>query len=204
MKNSLIALALTCIAPAALADTPVNLVTNGSFELGTSGWSVRPEGIEDGFVVEADRLDFDGSTPLTAAHGTHWARLLCIGYGECGVGHWSGTTIDQNLSTVAGASYNLSFALGAGIWGGTGVDVYWNGTKVAENIEGASGWKQFSVSGLKGTGNDTLSFGTNADGYAYAYLDNVKVTAAVPEPETYALFIAGLSLMTAMTRRRKS
>ena len=34
-------------------------------------------------------------------------------------------------------------------------------------------------------------------------LDNVSVTA-VPEPETYALFIAGLGLMGFVARRRKN
>ena len=45
----------------------------------------------------------------------------------------------------------------------------------------------------KGTSN---SFG--------ASIDNVSVTAAVPEPETYAMLLAGLGLMGTIIRRRKA
>jgi hypothetical protein len=37
-----------------------------------------------------------------------------------------------------------------------------------------------------------------------ASLDNISVTAAVPEPETYALLLAGLGLMGTIIRRRKA
>ncbi|GAA5174418.1 hypothetical protein GCM10025771_04090 [Niveibacterium umoris] len=204
MKKAILSLALTFLASAALADTPASLVTNGGFEAGSTGWTARAEGIADGFSIRANGFDFDGTTFLAAPEGTHWASLFCVGYGACGLGQEFGTTIDQKLSTVAGANYSLTFSLGAGIWGATGVDVYWNGAKLLDNASGFSGWKTFSVSGLKGTGSDTLSFGTNADGYGYAYLDAVKVTAAVPEPETYAMFAAGLLFVGALARGRNS
>ena len=34
-------------------------------------------------------------------------------------------------------------------------------------------------------------------------LDDVRMTAAVPEPETYALMLAGLGALGAVARRRK-
>ena len=37
-----------------------------------------------------------------------------------------------------------------------------------------------------------------------ASIDNVSVTAAVPEPETYAMLLAGLGLMGTIIRRRKA
>ena len=36
------------------------------------------------------------------------------------------------------------------------------------------------------------------------YFDNITITAAVPEPETYAMMIAGLGLIGMMARRRRS
>ncbi|WP_295990568.1 FxDxF family PEP-CTERM protein [Rugamonas sp.] len=35
-------------------------------------------------------------------------------------------------------------------------------------------------------------------------LDNVRLTAAVPEPETYGMLLAGLGLMGFIARRRKA
>jgi hypothetical protein len=43
-----------------------------------------------------------------------------------------------------------------------------------------------------------------SDGYSGAVLDNVTLTAAVPEPETYAMLLGGLGLMGFMERRRKA
>jgi hypothetical protein len=42
---------------------------------------------------------------------------------------------------------------------------------------------------------------------SWNYFDNIRVSApvaAVPEPETYAMLLAGLGLMGAIARRRKA
>lgn len=41
-----------------------------------------------------------------------------------------------------------------------------------------------------------------ASGNSGAVIDNVSVTAAVPEPETYALLLAGLGMLGFMNRRK--
>ena len=62
---------------------------------------------------------------------------------------------------------------------------------------------------------ETLNLGFNARyvqfalnsnyGDSYSGLSEVKFfTSAVPEPETYAMFLAGLGLMGAIARRRKA
>lgn len=49
-----------------------------------------------------------------------------------------------------------------------------------------------------------VQFGLNSNyGDSYTGLSEVKFTAAVPEPETYAMLLAGLGLMGAVARRRK-
>ncbi len=65
-------------------------------------------------------------------------------------------------------------------------------------------WQQYTgLVELDGT--ETLQFYAfgKSDGYGGS-LDNVSVTAAIPEPESYAMMLAGLGLMGAIARRRKS
>ena len=51
-------------------------------------------------------------------------------------------------------------------------------------------------------GNYTLAFGT---GLGSLKVDDVQISVtAVPEPETYAMMLAGLGLMGTIARRRKN
>ena len=52
------------------------------------------------------------------------------------------------------------------------------------------------------TGTQTVSFG-GGPGNSGPTLDNVTLTAAVPEPQTYALLIAGLGVVGFVAKRRK-
>jgi len=72
----------------------------------------------------------------------------------------------------------------------------------------------FSYDGNVGSGSSHTSFAPGAssanglwiDWYNSAYnvgIDNVRFTVAVPEPETYALFLAGLGVLGTLSRRRK-
>ena len=74
----------------------------------------------------------------------------------------------------------------------------------ASNLSGANQWHRYTGTvDLGGYGAHRLTFA--ADGYSNSYggsLDNISVTA-VPEPETYAMMLAGLGLMGTIARRRK-
>ena len=206
MKKILLGLILLPLAMSASADIGGNLVANGSFEDGYSGWSVRAAAATN-FTIATNHLDW-GVTPENAPDGTHWGELFCQGYGECEPGHWAGTTIDQTLSTVAGTSYSISLQVGnVGTYSQSPVDIYWNGARVATNLAdtyGSSHWTVFTISDVVGTGHDVLSIGTSAGAYGESAVDAVSVTSAVPEPQTYAMLLSGLVLVFGVSRRRRA
>ncbi len=60
-----------------------------------------------------------------------------------------------------------------------------------------------SFSQFNFTGFQNLDSVTWTNNYPFTQLDNVTV-AAVPEPETYVMMLAGLGLMGFMVRRKKT
>jgi hypothetical protein len=55
-----------------------------------------------------------------------------------------------------------------------------------------------------GQGVQSVSWSSTFSGNPFNQFDNIVVTTAVPEPETYAMLLAGLGLLGALTRRRKT
>ena len=67
------------------------------------------------------------------------------------------------------------------------------------------GWTHVVVTGLLTTGSLTpLSFGVQNDA-GFTSLDNISVSAeaAVPEPATLAIMLAGLALIAGLRRQRR-
>ena len=212
MTTRSIASALKALAiPAAIALASIpgtataagNLVVNGSFELGLNdspgiawltdipGWTGMPD-------IEV-RSKIEG----VAQDGLYFVELDTS----------ANSSMYQMLDTVAGQAYNLSFwfAPRTGVASNSNnIDVFWNGAMVdgVTSDGGAYGdpvsWTHYTYTVFGTGGQVALRFaaGGNSDTVGGS-LDNVSVTA-VPEPETYAMLLAGLGMMGAMVRRRRT
>jgi len=121
------------------------------------------------------------------------------------------SSMSQSFNTTFGQTYQLSFAYSPRENVGSnsnGIEVFWNGGSLGtfSGTGSASGntWRVETLDVL-GTGEwTTLRFdAVGTSDSLGGSLDNVSVTA-VPEPQTYALMLAGLGVMGFVARRRKN
>lgn len=186
---------------------PTELVANGSFEsnlqsastwhqyISLTGWTenIDPNGVEL-------RNDVGGK----AFDGSNYIELDTF----------ANSSISQNIDTAAGQNYNLRFSYSprARIAANSnGIEVFWNGTSqgifTGDGIGNTGNVWIIETLSLAGGGGGLLSF--KAVGQSDAFggsLDAVSVmkVTAVPEPETYAMMLAGLGILGYVTRRRKA
>lgn len=200
IKKSLICAA---IAASAFAAQGANLVVNGSFEEVTAGntqnsgtwaiynaitgWTGQPNiEVRDGVAGNAQNgsnyveLDTTGNSGMfQTLTGTGWYELS----------FWYSARMN-----VAAGSNGLGFTFG---------DL--TGQVLTSTAGAPSGnvWQQYTgLVHLNGATALTF-FAAGASDSVGGSLDNVSVTA-VPEPESYAMMLAGLALMGTIARRRKS
>jgi len=207
------ALALSLVATAAAG---AQVVVNGDFE---SSFPVPP-GTFAGF---GPGQSFGGWTV-----GTGTIDLI-NGFWQAASGTYSvdldGSqpgTIFQDLTTTAGSTYSLSFALAGNPYGPPTIkplDVLWGGALVGTvtfDITGKSatnmGWQTFTIGGLVAAGGTTrLEFASGTNGGVWGpALDDVVVSPAAPpsttapEPATVGLVGLGLAMVGAAARRRRA
>jgi hypothetical protein len=196
-----------------------NLVVNGGFEDDVNGWSMSTSG--NGFTtvstvyiydrgegtLHVSTFGFPGSMGLPDESRN--AAWLGCGYSTGCTPGVNEASWSQTLNTVAGQSYSLSFQLGAAYGStsvGTGtVDVLWNGVKIGgqsfAGTEDTPYGTSYQIGNLVAQGQDVLQFRT-ASGTVIG-LDGVNVSA-VPEPTTYAMLAAGLTLLGLRRRMGKT
>lgn len=193
---------------AAFAGTPI---LSENFNVGFHSGTISPGDTSDnwahtgyGAVVNANGWTFGNSAYFATDGAGNGAILL----NENGVGQASKLV----TGLVAGQSYTLQFNMwGDNIVGGMyGLDVAIGGKHWGyDDVVHPAGYYQGSGGHLK-----TIVFTASADSALLSFeqvnfgaaaspiIDNVSVTAAVPEPETYAMLLGGLALMGVAARRK--
>lgn len=213
LKPALIA-ALLSMSAASHAAT--NIVVNGGFEadsIGGNAWSLL-NSVTGWSSTGPFEIQKGNDTGGFAAFNSSYEGIQYLELNSTTL-----TTVSQQLSTVDGGIYNLSFA-----YSGrsdtpnslkSSVEVYWGGQKlVASKVSAHSDWIEYSFDDLAGYGESTLlsfkstgpisasSYGSYLDGVIVNRID-IPVTP-VPEPSTYGMLFVGLGMLGFLSRRRKS
>ncbi len=205
-----------CVLVLLAANANANLLTNGSFETGafvnqgnvTMVLNLGSTAIT-GWTVVADQLAWiDAGNPwgLSAQDGTRFLDLTAYPTGAPFGG------ISQNIATIVGQEYELSFYLGTYTqrWGGPPVSVSASAGSASQTFtvsttSTTSTWSPFTMN-FTATAPTTAVTLIGSAGYQYIGVDNVSVVglggSPVPEPGSYALGLSGLGFLVAAGCRK--
>lgn len=201
IKKSLLCIALAGSAFAAQAS---NLVVNGSFEQVAAGntQAAGTWGIYNGITgwTGIPNIEVRDNVAGAAQHGSNYVELdtnnnsgmfqVITGAGWYNFSFWF-----SPRERVAAGSNGIGFNFGS-----------LSGQVLTNTAGAASGnvWQQYTSQVYLNGPTALMFYGTGRSDSLGGSLDNVSVTAAVPEPESYAMMLAGLGLMGAIARRRKA
>ena len=193
--KKLVAVLCAALAPcAAQADT---IIFSDNFNSSIGGGNVTPTG----WTVAAGWVDvvYEGTYGGLCATGGGW----CV---DLDGSNYQGGTLVKSLNLISGVTYTASFDL-AGNQRNAAPDSLTLGFGSSAQsliLAGNASWATHTITFTPtASGTYNLSFQNGGGDNMGAMLDNVSV-AAVPEPETYAMMLAGLGLLGFMARRKKS
>ncbi|WP_348694592.1 FxDxF family PEP-CTERM protein [Duganella fentianensis] len=182
---------------------PIELVNNGSFEsidghtsLASGKWNIYNN--ITGWTGIGNGIEVRNNVAGTAFDGKYFVELDTR----------ANSAMQQSILTTAGKNYTLSFAFenrpGVAL-SSEGIEVFWNG--LSQGVyNNSTNWKTVTLNVQGIAGSSVLKFAAvgKSDSYGTS-LDKVSLVAApVPEPETYAMLLAGLAMVGVVARRRKA
>src|SRR5579871_2795206 len=189
VAGAAISVAAAVIAPAAHAD----LVNNGDFSAGGSSLVSPIPG-------------WNTSALLPGALGGIWG-VQCTPPSPCNFFDADTApptdSLSQQITTVAGTVYKVSFGLNTDATG-TGEFSALFGTRVLTDLVNpgpTGGFQQLSFTAMATAGTTPLLFNFNS--FGQTAVENVSV-AAVPEPQTLALFGIGFLVLLSAGKRSRS
>jgi hypothetical protein len=221
MKLSLRALSLTsCVAVLLVAAGTANadIVTNGTFSSGLSGWTTAGSGTTPGIGITV--INFSNTVPATqfgdiipnapggTTHGVYFVD-----------DNTTNEVLSQNVTLAANTTYSLTFDLwatnsGAGNAGnfllkdavGTiASSSFGNAAQAGSSTVPVGAWTLETLQFTTGAATSyALDFDWNAGGTPSkdVVLTNVAINSAVPEPSSIVLLGSGLLAAAGVIRRR--
>lgn len=200
-KSLLAGAAFAMLSPIAMA---APLITNGGFESssfnGTFTTFSAGSSALTGWTIDAGSVDLIN---------TYWAPAS--GNYSLDLSGNNDGVISQSFATVVGQTYTVSFDMAGNPDDGDKIKTVQVGLSqqplytfdTTGQTRSNMGWINQSFTFTAVATSSTLHFASVQDSAYGVALDNISVTA-VPEPETYAMLLAGLGLLGTFARRRST
>lgn len=186
----------TITAAAIAAPASAELITNGGFETGNfSGWTT------------SGNVGVFGISSFGLTDPTFGRFLVAFN----GADSPPNGVLSQTIATMAGSAYNVGYSYGVTSGGNQSIvasildanTLAVLGTQTASTTSSAPG--RFGFSFTAASGSTIVRFrdlATNPTASQDGRFDNVSVTAAVPEPATWAMMVLGFGGMSFAMRRK--
>ena len=217
LSQSIIASALALLSVG--ANAAPNLLLNGSFESGLEGWSTTTNAARDPVRLLTYATSSANASYAESAYGEqvfadNSASLSSDAAGAKGVyfvADHASETLSRTFNVTTAGIYSVGFSTYAPANGlknagsaSFAATIDTNSIFTTQIGKPSQTWQAQAGTLNLAAGEHTVQFSFNsAKGAAKDIVIDRVYVAAVPEPETYAMLLAGLGLMGVIARRRK-